>query len=69
MTTHKTKKKRAPTSQRGETHSRAKLTWAKVNEMRDLRKSEATWSYAKLAKKFRVSTATACRVCTHIGWR
>ena len=56
------------TQQRGETHTNAKLTAGKVAKMREMR-AKTKKSYRLIGEKFRVSTATASRVCTGRGWK
>ena len=55
------------TSQRGESHKHAVMTVKLVREMRAMRK-KTKLSYAAIAKKFKCSTATVCRICTNKGW-
>lgn len=56
------------TSPVGERNPMAKLTFFDVERMRDLRKSSGD-SYAKIAKRFGVSTMTAFRAVTEKSWR
>jgi DNA-binding transcriptional regulator YiaG len=48
----------------GETHPKAKLTDAQVDEMRDLREEQG-WSYDQLATHFGVPKITVAKICTY----
>lgn len=59
----------------GETHHRARLSDAQVDEIRDLHELHK-WSYEQLADKFAMPKITIAKICTYerrastiAGWR
>lgn len=53
---------------KGENNPSVKLTWVKVNEIRNLY-STKNYSYTQLAKIFDVGTSTIHRIITNTHWR
>ena len=54
--------------QQGESHHNTNLTVNQVKLIRKMRDEEKL-SYAKIAKKFNISTASVCRICLNQSWK